>query len=302
MNKQRAAKLLDVNENASIEEIKKAYRKKASQYHPDKPGGDTEKFKEIQAAYEYFENPSKFRNSSTYSSDTKSSNGTWKEWAKWSEKFSKENPDYSQYFDSDWDFIRKNRPHTYNVTISLSQAFTGVNGLCQNIKMADGKIETHSFNIRPGVNTNEIIHTFVRNDEQYVFKAVINPIDSQNVKYTYESKSKLDSDVLTIYKGDITRDFYCPVVKLLLGGFIDVKTIDGSTVRVRIPEGQESGLKLKLKGKGFFVGDKQALRGDCYLKIIPEIKPLSKWSDDDLKSLVDAAQLETLSRKIKNNQ
>jgi len=42
---------LGVGENATPDEIKKAYRKLASQHHPDK-GGDTEKFQAIQSAYD----------------------------------------------------------------------------------------------------------------------------------------------------------------------------------------------------------------------------------------------------------
>lgn len=42
---------LGVAKTASADEIKKAFRKLASQHHPDK-GGDTAKFQEIQAAYD----------------------------------------------------------------------------------------------------------------------------------------------------------------------------------------------------------------------------------------------------------
>ena len=47
-------KVLDIGRNASEDEIKSAYKKKAMQYHPDKNKGNQEcadKFKEISNAY-----------------------------------------------------------------------------------------------------------------------------------------------------------------------------------------------------------------------------------------------------------
>lgn len=43
---------LGVDRTASGEEIKRAYRKLAHQHHPDKGGGDEEKFKEVNEAYQ----------------------------------------------------------------------------------------------------------------------------------------------------------------------------------------------------------------------------------------------------------
>jgi len=44
--------ILGAEKNASQDEIKKAFRKKAHQYHPDKEGGDEAKFKECNEAYQ----------------------------------------------------------------------------------------------------------------------------------------------------------------------------------------------------------------------------------------------------------
>ena len=50
--------VLGVTKDATPDQIKKAYRKLASQHHPDK-GGDTTKFQEIQTAYAILSDPEK---------------------------------------------------------------------------------------------------------------------------------------------------------------------------------------------------------------------------------------------------
>ena len=52
-------KILGVKKDASPEEIKRAFRELAQKYHPDKPGGNAEKFKEINEAYQVLSDPEK---------------------------------------------------------------------------------------------------------------------------------------------------------------------------------------------------------------------------------------------------
>lgn len=62
MAKRDYYEVLEVTKEVTVEEIKKAYRKKAIQYHPDKNPGDKEaeeKFKEAAEAYEVLSNPDK---------------------------------------------------------------------------------------------------------------------------------------------------------------------------------------------------------------------------------------------------
>ena len=62
MSKRDFYEVLGVTKSANADEIKKAYRKMAIKYHPDKNPGDKsaeDKFKEAAEAYEVLSNPEK---------------------------------------------------------------------------------------------------------------------------------------------------------------------------------------------------------------------------------------------------
>ena len=51
--------VLGVDRNASEEQLKKAYKKASMQHHPDRNGGNEEKFKQINEAYSALKDPEK---------------------------------------------------------------------------------------------------------------------------------------------------------------------------------------------------------------------------------------------------
>ncbi len=62
MNNKDYYTILGIPRTASEEEIKKAFRKLAHEYHPDKKTGNEEKFKEINEAYQILSDPKKRSN------------------------------------------------------------------------------------------------------------------------------------------------------------------------------------------------------------------------------------------------
>lgn len=59
-------KILGLEKGASKEEVKKAFRKMAAKYHPDKAGGDEEKYKEVTEAYAVLNDDKKKAEYDTY--------------------------------------------------------------------------------------------------------------------------------------------------------------------------------------------------------------------------------------------
>ena len=90
----------------------------------------------------------------------------------------------------------------------------------------------------------------------------------------------------SIFKRD-AENLYCkapiPMITATLGGNIEVPTLDGSIVKVKIPSGTQSGSNFRLSNKGM-PRVRQSGRGDLYLEAFVETPVnLSKSQKDLLK-------------------
>lgn len=68
-------KILGIDKKANKEEIKKAFRKLAHKYHPDKKGGDEKKFKEVNEAYQVLADESKRQKYDQFGADFEKQGG-----------------------------------------------------------------------------------------------------------------------------------------------------------------------------------------------------------------------------------
>lgn len=145
MNFKDYYKILGVDRNASEEEIKKAFRRLAHQYHPDKAGGDEKKFKEINEAYQVLSDKEKRAQYDRFGrvfEGGEGSAGTWPSGFdfgfgqpfEWDFGKMEDLGDLSSIFESIFEQFGGRRTRTYTqgsdievtVELTLEEAFSGV--------------------------------------------------------------------------------------------------------------------------------------------------------------------------------
>lgn len=68
-------KILGVEKNATADDVKKAFKKAAMQHHPDRPGGNETKFKEVNEAYQVLNDVEKRKRYDQFGSDFEQQGG-----------------------------------------------------------------------------------------------------------------------------------------------------------------------------------------------------------------------------------
>jgi DnaJ-class molecular chaperone len=269
---------LGVSESASQEEIKQAYRKLAMQFHPDRNPGNAEaeaKFKEINAAYsEVGEAEARSRYDQQRRGPQPGGPGGFG----FSFGFGGGGIDdiLDQFF-AQHGFRpnrqpQRNRDFTFNLHLSLEEAFTGkqtpvqfsANNQNYNIHVSIPAGVEHGTRIRYQGHGDRSIPNAPPGD-LYIH---IHILDHQTFK---RSGPHLHTD--------IEVDAFDAV----LGCEMEMTCIDGQKISLTIPAGTQPGSTLRLKERGMPLRASGNPRGDCLVSV--KIKIPTDLSDEIKRSL-----------------
>jgi curved DNA-binding protein len=236
---------LGVSENASPDEIKKAYRSLANKHHPDK-GGDQAKFKDISVAYDTLSDAQK---KAEYDQQRQFGNGqqfhfnTGSGFDPFAQMFGQGHP-FSQMFGGGHPFGhqgRRNRDLNIQCAITLLDSFLGKQ-LEANYQLPSGRTQTVSINVPAGITNGDTIRYQGLGDDSVPGA----PRGNLNVTVIVHADPNFER------RGD---DLYTTVdinpIEAIIGCKKTVKTITGESMEVDIRAGVESGIEFASNGNGF---------------------------------------------------
>ncbi len=272
--------ILNVDSNASDKDIKKAYRKLATQYHPDKTKGDKvleEKFKEISEAYQVLGNAEKRKQYDALGSDWEQfqqSGASYDEFMQQRNRYQHyrnrqqytyadgdsgfgQEGGFSDFFEAFFGSGAKGGRYGFRgadvsgeVTIDLTEAYNGT----ERVLELDG--QKIKLKIKPGAYTGLQLRAKGKGQKGSQGQAGDLYVD---VRVREHAMYKRKGDHLHM---DLSVDLF----KALLGGKQDVLTLSGK-VKIPIKECTQNGKTIRLRGKGMPKYGKPGQYGDLFVTI-----------------------------------
>lgn len=260
-------KILGVEKNASQDEIKKAFRKLAHQYHPDKNKGDDTKFKEVNEAYTVLSDEQKRKQYDMYGNADAGFGGfngaqgfggfDFSQFTQNGQSFEFDLGDVFNDFFGGARRPRKGRNITIDIQLTFKEAAFGTER-----EISNGK-EKITVKIPSGINNGEGLRVSGKGET-----GEAGPGDLIVRIWVAEHKTlrREGYNVITQVKVKLSL--------ALLGGEITVESLDGN-IEVKVPQGVIHGEMLRIKGKG--IQHENGKRGDMYVAILIDIpRKLSK--------------------------
>lgn len=238
---------LGVSETATPEEIKKAYRKLASQHHPDR-GGDTAKFQEIEQAYRVISDP---QQREQY--DLERSGRGFRQFHFNTGDFQHEDiADIFRNFgfgNSPFGFRhqhqqqpKRNKDLRINIDLPLVTTLENQKKTI-SVQTTNGHRETVEVNIPRGVTTGTQIKYPNLGDN--LFNSL--PRGDLYVHFTVHPADGFGVNGLDLYTETSVN-----CLLAITGGSFDVNGLDGKTYNIAIAPGTQSGTKFRLPQQGLF--------------------------------------------------
>lgn len=278
---------LGVNETASDNEIKQAFRNLASKYHPDK-GGDESKFKEINEAYDTLKNTQKRQEYDTMRKYGERSFGSGDGFSFNINDMFDDNV-FQEFFSGfgmnpggyrSGTRVYRNQPRqnknvNIRLTLSIKEVFQETQKTV-SVRLPSGRDEIINIKIPAGCQTGVT----------FKYKGMGDDTDSHLPRGDLlVTVSILDSDGFTRKGNDLWTNKIIGAFEAIRGCSFNIRLLDDSIKKVKVPAGTQPGAVLQLKGLGMPVHNQLNIHGNIYIRVDITIPKLSKKELEKIKDL-----------------
>jgi DnaJ-class molecular chaperone len=236
---------LGVAKTATQDEIKRAFRRLASQHHPDK-GGDTKKFQEIQAAYDTLGDEAKRQ---AYDNPAPQFQGFGP-----GAQFGNMHDIFSQMFGGQSPFGQQPRRNHVRMSLWITLLDVARGGRRPVALGTQAGTSTVEIEIPQGINDGDNVQYpgIAPGGQDLVIQFRIQP---------HANFQRQGLNLVTTHKVSIWT--------LILGGETEVQTVEGNRLVVKVAPHTQPGTTLRLRSQG--LGDQSGQKGDLMVQIQTEI-------------------------------